>query len=268
MTGIRCLQVDAFADRPFGGNPAAVCLLDDEPSADWMQSVAAEMNLSETAFVRADGDVYDLRWFTPAIEVELCGHATLASAHALWTEGRAAADRPIRFRTRSGVLTCTMRGDLIEMDFPATPPAPAEPPAALLEALGVEPSYVGRSTYDRFVVVESEGVVRALTPDFAKLRGIDMRGVIVTSTSAEARFDFISRYFAPAAGIDEDPVTGSAHCCLGPYWGGQLGKAEMTAFQASKRGGIVRVRVTGDRVLLGGLAVTVMAGELSDAASR
>lgn len=233
-----------------------------------MQSVAAEMNLSETAFVRADGDVYDLRWFTPAIEVELCGHATLASAHALWSEGLVATDRPIRFRTRSGALTCTLRGKLIEMDFPATPAVPAEAPAALLDALGVEPAYVGRSRYDKFVVVESEGVVRALAPDFAKLRAIHMRGVIVTSTSAEARFDFISRYFAPGAGIDEDPVTGSAHCCLGPYWGEQLGKADMTAFQASKRGGIVHVRVDGDRVFLGGLAVTVMSGELSDAARR
>jgi len=262
MPGIRTLQIDAFTDRPFAGNPAAVCLLDEERSADWMQAVAAEMNLSETAFVRPLGDGFELRWFTPAIEVDLCGHATLAAAHALWSEGVVTAAAPIRFHTRSGVLTCTQAGEFIELDFPATPAQAAEPPDGLLAALGITPSFVGRSKFDKFVLVESEQVVRALKPDVARLRTIPMRGVMVTSTSDDPRFDFVSRYFAPGAGIDEDPVTGSAHCCLGPFWSERLGKTEMTAYQASARGGVVRVRVNGDRVILGGQAVTVWRGEL------
>ncbi len=262
MPGIRTLQIDAFTDRPFTGNPAAVCLLDQERAADWMQAVAAEMNLSETAFVRPQDDGFELRWFTPAIEVELCGHATLAAAHALWSEGVVAGSTPIRFHTRSGVLTCTTDGELIELDFPATPAHAAEPPDGLLAALGVTPSFVGRSKFDKFVLVESEQVVRSLQPDFARLREIPMRGVMVTSTSDAPRFDFVSRYFAPGAGIDEDPVTGSAHCCLGPFWSERLGKTAMTAYQASARGGVVRVRVNGDRVILGGQAVTVWRGEL------
>lgn len=262
MPEIRCSQIDAFTDRPFAGNPAAVCLLDEERDADWMQTVANEMNLSETAFVRPLGNGFELRWFTPAFEVDLCGHATLASAHALWTEGDVSGGQPIRFHTKSGVLTCTRNGDFIELDFPATPAQEAEPPAGLLDALGVTPSFVGRSKFDKFVLVESEQVVRSLKPDFARLRKISMRGVMVTSTSDDPRFDFVSRYFAPGAGIDEDPVTGSAHCCLGPFWSERLGKTEMTAFQASARGGIVRVQVKGDRVILGGQAVTVLRGEL------
>ncbi|MCA9119668.1 MAG: PhzF family phenazine biosynthesis protein [Planctomycetaceae bacterium] len=259
---MKLLIVDAFTDRPFAGNPAAVCVLEQQRDADWMQAVAAEMNLSETAFVRRlDGD-FELRWFTPAIEVELCGHATLASAHALWTEGIVKTGQPIRFHTKSGVLTCTQAGDLIELDFPATPAEAAEPPAGLLDALGAQPNYVGKSKFDKFILVESEKVVRSLKPDFTALRQVPMRGVIVTSPSDDPQFDFVSRYFAPGAGIDEDPVTGSAHCCLGPYWSERLGKIEMTAFQASSRGGIVRVRLNGDRVLLGGQAVTVMKGEL------
>ena len=261
MGGIRILQVDAFADRPFAGNPAAVCLVEEERDADWMQAVAAEMNLSETAFVRPLDDGFELRWFTPAIEVDLCGHATLASAHVLWTEA-GCQDSPIRFHTKSGVLTASRQRDLIELDFPATPAKEAAPPAGLLDALGVKPSFVGRSKFDQFIVVETEQIVRSLKPDFAHLRQISMRGVIVTSTSDDPRFDFVSRYFAPGAGIDEDPVTGSAHCCLGPFWSERLGKAGMTAFQASTRGGIVGVRVNGDRVILDGQAVTVMKGEL------
>ncbi len=259
--------VDAFTDRPFAGNPAAVCLLDEVPDTDWMQSVAAEMNLSETAFVRPLDDGFELRWFTPAMEVELCGHATLASAHALWTECVVNEQQPIRFHTKSGVLTCTQDDDIIQLDFPATPVQDAKPPAGLLDALGVQPSFVGKSKFDKFVLVDSEQVIRSLKPDFARLRQISMRGVIVTSTSNDPRFDFVSRYFAPAAGIDEDPVTGSAHCCLGWYWSEQLDKTEMTAFQASARGGIVRVRISGDRVLLGGQAVTVLRGELSGLAA-
>ena len=267
MQGIRILQIDAFTDRPFAGNPAAVCLLEEEQDADWMQAVATEMNLSETAFARPLDDGFELRWFTPLSEVDLCGHATLASAHGLWSEGVVNGTQPIRFHTRSGVLTCTQDGDLIELDFPATPAQEAEPPAGLLVALGVQPSFVGKSEFDKLVLVESEEAVRSLKPDFSQLREIAMRGVIVTSTSDDPRFDFVSRYFAPGAGIDEDPVTGSAHCCLGPYWSELLGKTEMTAFQASARGGAVRVRVNGDRVLLGGQAVTVLRGELSGLAA-
>lgn len=259
---MKLFMVDAFTDRPFAGNPAAVCLLDEERDAEWMQAVAAEMNLSETAFVRPLEDGLELRWFTPAIEVELCGHATLASAHALWTQSVVDQQQPIRFHTKSGILTCTHNGDFIELDFPATPAHEAEPPPGLLDALGVRPSFVGRSKFDKFIVVESEQVVRSLKPDFARLRAISMRGVIVTSTSDDPRFDFVSRYFAPGAGINEDPVTGSAHCCLGPFWSERLGKTEMTAYQASAREGVVRVRVNGDRVILGGQAVMVMKGEL------
>ena len=258
------LHVDAFATKLFEGNPAAVCLLAEERPAEWMQSLAAEMNLSETAYVRPlDGD-FELRWFTPAIEVDLCGHATLASAHVLWTEGRVTNQEPIRFHTRSGVLTCRRAGELIELDFPATPATEAEPPPGLLAALGVQPTFIGKSRFDKFLVVESEGIVRSLRPDFPALRQITgMRGVIVSSTSSDPRFDFLSRYFAPGAGIDEDPVTGSAHCCLGPYWGQRLGKRELTGYQASSRGGVVRVRLDTDRVILGGQAITVWKGELA-----
>ncbi len=268
MSGIRILQIDAFTDRPFAGNPAAVCLLREEKDAGWMQQVAAEMNLSETAFVRPLEEGFELRWFTPAIEVDLCGHATLATANALWSEGAAEASQPIRFHTRSGVLTSVLRDDLIELDFPATPPQPTDPLAALSDALGVEPLFVGQSRFDQLVVVESEYAVRSLTPDLAKLRRLPLRGVIVTSRSDDARFDFVSRFFAPAAGVDEDPVTGSAHCCLGPYWSQQLGKTKLTAFQASARGGVVHLQILGDRVLLSGQAVTIMRGELRDEVER
>ena len=256
------LIVDAFADRPFTGNPAAVCLLEKEANATWMQAVAAEMNLSETAFVRSLDKDFELRWFTPTIEVDLCGHATLATAHAMWTEGVVAGDSPIRFHTRSGVLTCQKRGTWIELDFPATPVEESQPPSGLLESLGVLPRFVGKSKFDCFVHVESEEIVRSLKPDFAKLLQIPMRGVIVTSRSDDSQFDFVSRFFAPAVGVNEDPVCGSAHCCLGPYWSEQLGKTEMKAFQASARGGILKVQVADERVVLGGQAVTVLRGEL------
>ncbi|MEJ7593691.1 MAG: PhzF family phenazine biosynthesis protein [Planctomycetaceae bacterium] len=261
-TLMKLLIVDAFADRPFTGNPAAVCLLEKEQDATCMQAVAAEMNLSETAFVRPLDNDFELRWFTPTIEVDLCGHATLATAHTLWTEGIIAGDSPIRFHTRSGVLTCQKHNPWIELNFPATPVEESQPPEGLLQSLGVLPIFVGKSKFDNFVHVESEEIVRSLKPDFAKLLQIPMRGVIVTSRSDDSQFDFVSRFFAPAAGIDEDPVTGSAHCCLGPFWSEQLGKTEMKAFQASARGGILQVQVAGDRVVLGGKAVTVLRGEL------
>ncbi len=255
-------QVDAFTDRPFSGNPAAVCLLDQEAEADWMQRVAAEMNLSETAFLVAWNDGFQLRWFTPTIEVPLCGHATLASSHVLWLEGKVPRDESIRFHTLSGLLTATLDGAMIELDFPAAPVMETDPPAGLLEALDVAPTFVGQSDYDMFVVVESERVVRELSPDFRKLAAVDCRGVMVSSISTDQAFDFVSRFFAPQSGIDEDPVTGSAHCSLGPYWGERLGKTSLTAFQASARGGVVRMRLDEDRVVLGGQAITVLRGDL------
>ncbi|HEY3358893.1 MAG TPA: PhzF family phenazine biosynthesis protein [Polyangia bacterium] len=256
-------QVDAFAAAPFGGNPAAVVLLADAADPRWMQQVAREMNLSETAFLVARGDGgFDLRWFTPAVEVDLCGHATLASAHVLWQEGRVEAHAAVRFHTRSGPLGATRAGDWIELDFPARPAAPAAAPADLGAMLGALPRYAGRSRDDYLVLVDSEAEVRALRPDFAGLRALGTRGVIVTAAAVTPGFDFVSRFFAPGAGIDEDPVTGSAHCTLGPFWQERLGRRELTAYQASARGGVVKVRVAGERVALGGQAVTVARGEL------
>lgn len=261
---MRLLQIDAFTSEPFQGNPAAVCLLDRERDEEWMRNVAAEMNLSETAFLLPREDGYSLRWFTPAVEVALCGHATLASAHALWEEGLLAPEAQARFHTKSGLLTADRRGELIELDFPATREERSDPPSGLLESLNVaNPVYVGRNKFDYLVEVSSEEVVRSLVPDHARLRTIPVRGVIVTSRSSNTDFDFVSRFFAPGSGVDEDPVTGSAHCCLTPYWSSRLDKSEMVAFQASRRGGVVRVRLEGDRVKLGGHAVTVLRGELA-----
>ena len=257
-------QVDAFTNRPFAGNPAAVAWLDAEADAAWMQHVAAEMNLAETAFVhpRPDGDGYGLRWFTPAVEVDLCGHATLASAHALWDVGRIPAG-PIRFHTRSGVLTCNKQGDRIELDFPSTPPEPSNANPQLLIALGaIAAAYFGRTRFDAFVELDSAESVRSLRPDFRKMKAFDARGVIATARSDDPKYDFVSRFFGPNVGIDEDPVTGSAHCALAPYWSAKLGNTAMTGFQASPRGGVVGVRVNGDRVILSGQAVTVLEGAL------
>ncbi|WP_417738494.1 PhzF family phenazine biosynthesis protein [Rosistilla oblonga] len=259
---IRIVQIDAFTDRPFAGNPAAVCLLEQPREVDWMQAVAAEMNLSETAFVRPIDVGYELRWFTPQVEVDLCGHATLAAAHALWTEAGISPNETLRFQTRSGQLTARRDGALIQLDFPATPAKPCDPPAGLIEALPVDPVFVGETKFDTLVVIESEAQLRSLQPDFARLAKIPTRGVIVTCRSESPEFDFLSRFFGPAAGIDEDPVTGSAHCCLAPYWGPQLGKTEMTGYQASSRGGVVKTQIAGDRILLSGAAVTVLRGEL------
>ncbi|MGZ4807992.1 MAG: PhzF family phenazine biosynthesis protein [Thermoanaerobaculia bacterium] len=261
---MRLLQIDAFTDKPFRGNPAAVCLLDaDKPDA-WMQSLAAEMNLSETAFLRKQNGGWGLRWFTPAVEVDLCGHATLASAHALWEEEILPAAGTVRFHTKSGLLTARRDGEWIELDFPATPQEPVTPPVGMLEALGIERTlHTGKSLFDYLVEVDSEEIVRALAPDHVRLRSLGARGVIVTSRSLNRDYDFVSRFFAPGAGIDEDPVTGSAHCTLGPYWAAKLKKNDFVAYQASARGGVVRVRLEGDRVKLGGRAVTVFRGELA-----
>ncbi len=256
------VQVDAFSERPFAGNPAAVCILREPRDDVWMQQVAREMNLSETAFLLKQEDGYRLRWFTPAVEVDLCGHATLASAHVLWEEGHLPPQEQARFHTRSGLLTARRSGDWIELDFPAVPEAAATDAPDFSQALGVQPIYVGRNTFDYLVELASEELVQTLQPDFALLRKLPVRGIMVTSRAASPPYDFVSRFFAPGAGIDEDPVTGSAHCCLGPFWAGRLGKQEFVARQVSARGGIVRVRVAGERVILGGQAVTVLRGEL------
>ena len=261
--GIRAFKVDSFTAEPFAGNPAAVCLLTDTREERWMQAVAREMNLSETAFLLRDAAGFRLRWFTPAVEVALCGHATLASAHVLWEEGILAPAATARFATASGELRAARRGDLIELDFPSKPEEAAEPPANLLEALGVRPVYLGRNAFDYLLLLENEAAVRAVAPDFAVLRKVSVRGVIVTAPASTPGYDFVSRFFAPAVGVDEDPVTGSAHCCLGPFWAARLGKTELSAFQASPRGGAMRVRVAGGRVFLGGRAVTILRGELS-----
>jgi PhzF family phenazine biosynthesis protein len=256
-------QIDAFTAEPFAGNPAAVCLLDQARDAVWMQQVAAEMNLSETAFLVRRDDGFDLRWFTPTAEVDLCGHATLASAHALWQSGWLGIDAAARFHTKSGVLTATRHGDWIELDFPATPDRPAEPPEGLIEALGAAPSYVGKSRFDYLVAVDSEDTVRDLRPDIATLKTLPVRGVMVTARATTPGWDFVSRFFAPAVGVDEDPVTGSAHCCLTPYWSRTLGRTEFVARQLSRRGGTLRLALEGDRVKIRGQAVTVLTGHLA-----
>lgn len=255
-------QVDAFTSRPFQGNPAAVCVLSYEADPAWMQRVAAEMNLAETAFLSPCGNGFRLRWFTPAVEVDLCGHATLAAAHVLWEEGRLAPDEEARFHTRSGLLAARRRGEWIELDFPATPAQAAPVPDGLARALGTEILWCGRTPFDLLVEVASAPVLRNLSPDLGALAAQPVRGVIVTSPPDRPEYDFLSRFFAPASGIPEDPVTGSAHCALAPYWSARLGRNEMTAYQASARGGVVRARLEGERVLLSGQAVTVLRGEL------
>jgi PhzF family phenazine biosynthesis protein len=282
---MRILVVDAFTDRAFAGNPAGVCLLDGPADAGWMQSVAAEMRHAETAFLRPlagpEAD-YELRWFTPAVEVDLCGHATLAGAHALYETGTVPAGATIRFRTRGGVLTVRPArepgsGGLLEMDFPAQPAWPAGVPAGLAEALGVPVTEAGRNAQnDLFVLLDDEKAVRELVPDLPALARIDARGVCVTAPAApdsgpaagpdsgpdSGSHDFVSRFFGPAVGVDEDPVTGSAHCMLAPYWADRLGRDTLVGYQASERGGTVRVTVRGDRVALAGRAVTVLDGSL------
>jgi len=257
------IQVDAFTDRPFKGNPAAVCLLPTAAEPPWMLDVAREMNLAETAFLVPQQGGFDLRWFTPAVEIDLCGHATLASAHVLWEDGHLKPGTQARFHTRSGLLTADRRGDWIELDFPATRADPAAAPAGLTAALGVTPRFVGRSRFDYLLEVDGEEIVRGCKADFGALARVDARGVIVTSRAAASNYDFVSRFFAPRVGVDEDPVTGSAHCALAPYWTAKLGRPELVGYQASARGGTVRVRLRDDRVILGGQAVTVLRGALT-----
>ncbi len=255
-------HVDAFTDTPFAGNPAGVCILSEPCDELWMQKVAQEMNLPETAFLHKQKDGFNLRWFTPAVEVDLCGHATLASAHVLWYEGYLEPDQQARFYTRSGLLTAERRGAWIELDFPAEPEEQTTPPPDLAKALGVTPKYVGKNRFDYLVEVDSEEIVRNLKPNFTLLGEIPARGVIVTSVASTQGYDFVSRFFAPGVGVNEDHVTGSAHCCLGPFWKNRVNKSEFVAYQASARGGMVLICVSGKRVYLSGKAVIVSRGEL------
>jgi PhzF family phenazine biosynthesis protein len=261
---IPLFQVDSFSAKPFRGNPAGVCLLDRPAPAAWMQNVAKEMNLSETAFLLPEKGGFRLRWFTPRVEVKLCGHATLAGAHVLWEEGILPLGAEVRFHTLSGLLTASRRGKWIELDFPARPVGP-KPPSwakAVAAALKIKPLFVGQSQEDALVEVAGESTVRKLRPDFQRLLGLPVRGVIVTSRASMKGYDFVSRFFCPAVGIDEDPVTGSAHCVLAPFWAERLGKSRMTAFQASERGGVIRVRLEGQRVKIAGQAVTIFRAAL------
>lgn len=254
-------QVDAFTDKPFSGNPAAVCVMAEPGDEVWMQNLAKEMNLSETAFLYRQDDGFNLRWFTPTVEVDLCGHATLASAHILWETGELNGSEQARFYTHSGLLTAERKGVLIELNFPSDSVALADVPPELEKALGAKPKAVSAGRYYFVVEFDSEQTIRGLKPDFTLLGAIVDKSCIVTSRADSCEYDFVSRFFAPRFGINEDPVTGSAHCCLGPYWQGRLGKDEFTAYQASARGGVLRVRVDGERTYIGGLAVTVMRAE-------
>lgn len=280
---MKLFQIDAFTDRPFQGNPAAVCILDAPASSDWMQQVAAEMNLSETAFVCLEHDQtdrYRLQWFTPTTEVDLCGHATLATAHALWSESLVSETKAIVFDTRSGELQATLEDQWIRLNFPSSLSEPVTPiPAGLTKALGlsVEPTRIYVNSLGYLVEVSTEAIVRELQPDFIHLKTFAVPGIIVTSPS-DRSYDFISRFFAPNLGINEDPVTGSAHCCLAPYWydrsqeretQGEIQaktKRQFLAYQASARGGVVQMEYLKDsqRVILGGQAVTVLRGELRE----
>jgi PhzF family phenazine biosynthesis protein len=260
---VKIYQVDSFADRIFSGNPAGVCILDGPIDERLMQNIAMEMNVSETAFLYKANDGYDLRWFTPEEEVDLCGHATLASAHILWETGILDEGCEAVFHSKSGRLTARKDGDMVMLNFPEEPESYTEVSDELKNALGVPFVYTGRNRMDYIVEVENEYTVRNLKPDFQALKKVCTRGVIVTSRSDDPRFDFVSRFFVPGIGIDEDPVTGSAHCCLGPYWGERLGKTVMNAYQASKRGGVLKVGLEGGRVLISGKAVTVFCAELN-----
>ncbi len=257
---MKIYQVDAFTSKPFKGNPAAVYILEGYPDKQWMLDVASEMNLSETAFIAPVREGFNLRWFTPHSEVDLCGHATLASAHILWERGYLRRDETAVFHTKSGPLSAITHGDWIQLNFPATPAREIEPPEELIAALNVQPIYAGKTIFDYLIEVDSEDIVLNISPDFTRLLKMDARGVIVTAKSEE--YDFVSRFFAPRVGVPEDPVTGSSHCCLAPYWSLKLCKNRMTAYQASARGGELILRADGDRVFIEGQAITVMVGDL------
>lgn len=254
--GIIIYQVDAFTNHPFTGNPAGVCMLDEERDATWMQNIALEMNLSETAFLRKLDDGFSLRWFSPSGEVDLCGHATLSSAHILYEIGLLEKNQTARFHTRSGLLTACIKNEWIELNFPALPVQPAYLPK-LADILGINPLFCSSNKIDYLLEVESEDIVRTLKPDFTALSKLPVRGIMITSIS-KGDVDFVTRFFAPSVGNNEDPVTGFAHCMLGPYWQQKLGKNTFTSYQASARGGIVKVTMQDDRVLLSGQAITVL----------
>jgi PhzF family phenazine biosynthesis protein len=259
-------QVDAFSSAAFRGNPAAVCVLAAAAEPAWMAEVAKETNMPATAFVHAEANTFGLRWFTPTSELELCGHGTLSAAHVLFECGRAKAGDPIRFESRGGPLTASARDGWIELDFPSAPEQPIDPPPGLIAALGIDARavrYVGKGRLDVLVEVADEATVRGLRPDLDTLREVKTRGVIVTSRSDGADCDFVSRFFAPSVGIGEDSVTGSAHCCLTPYWARRLNRTSFVAHQLSARGGVLRLQLDGDRVRIGGQAVTVVRGELT-----
>ncbi|MBW2687189.1 MAG: PhzF family phenazine biosynthesis protein [Deltaproteobacteria bacterium] len=265
--GQRITVVDAFTHTAFAGNPAAVCVLSEKTTDAWMQSVAAEMKHSETAFcLRVRDGSFELRWFTPGGEVRLCGHATLAAAHVLWEEGWLEHRKVARFSTLSGELTAAPLGRVIELDFPVRPAAEVEAPAGLIEALGVTPSWIGRDLEDYIVLLTDEAAVRACDPNFGALHAVETRGVIITAPATQDKVDFVSRFFAPRFGIDEDPVTGSAHCCLTPFWASRLDKSIMTAHQLSARGGELEVELAGNRVKLRGTCVTILRGNLTESA--
>lgn len=263
MNRLKYFIVDAFTNRPFAGNPAAVVPLDHWPDDVWLQNVAMEMNLSETAYLVSNAQGYDLRWFTPKVEVDLCGHATLASAIVLAHLGILVDGANVAFSTRSGILRAERHGSRFQLDFPIKAEEATEPPPGLFESLNVSSRYVGRNQFDYLVEVESEAALRSLAPDFKRLATVECRGVIVTACSDDPKYDFVSRFFAPAAGIDEDPVTGSAHCCLADFWGKRLNKTKMIGHQISARGGVVHVEVRGERVMLGGEGVIFAQGELA-----
>lgn len=259
---MKIYQADAFTDEAFKGNPAAVCILSELKKDSWMQNVAGEMNLSETAFLYKEKEGYNLRWFTPKHEEDLCGHATLASAYVLWETQRVSEDEEIFFNTKSGLLTAKKNEEWIELNFPTEAEKEVEAPDMLIKALGINPKYIGRNRLDFLVEVESEEIVRNIKPDFKLLENVKTRGVIVTSKSNSEKYDFISRFFAPEVGVNEDPVTGSAHCCLAPFWKKRLKKDDFLAYQASERGGIIKVRLEKDRVYLSGKAVMILDGRL------
>ena len=255
-------QVDAFAGRVFAGNPATVCPLEAWPEDSVLQAVAAENNLSETAFFAAAGEGFDLRWFTPLAEVALCGHATLASAYVIFTILEPSRSAPVAFSTaKSGVLTVARNGELLSMDFPAVPAAPCTTPAALAQALGRAPTETYVAPRDYLAIFEDEAAVRALEPDIAALAGLD-RDAVIASAPGEGS-DFVSRFFAPRMGVAEDPVTGSSHCTLTPYWAARLGKLEMRALQVSSRGGELGCTLAGDRVHLAGRYALYLEGTIS-----
>ena len=259
---MKIYTVDAFADGPGSGNPAAVCILKEEISDQTKQKIASKANLSETAFLLEKDGAFELRWFTPETEVDLCGHATLASAHIIFALGIIPATKDAVFSTKSGVLTARRKNDLIEMDFPSEDPWEVEMPEDLLIAISSVPLYVGRNRFDYIALYESEETIRNAVPELSHVKKLDSRGLIITSISSSDRYDFVSRFFAPNAGIDEDPVTGSAHCCLCPFWSRRLGKEELIGYQASKRGGLVYTRLLEKRICLSGKVVAAGSFEI------